>query len=93
MKSTVYFEPVNGYLVRLYSAPTDSTEHHKYDGVVIIEVEEGGEVAVAKGAMGKLTKYNVTDIETILRELGVKKWYWERFDKLGNLRHTSLHLL
>jgi hypothetical protein len=85
-KSTVYFEPVNGYLVRLYPSPTTPEEHLQYHGVAIVEIKDG--VAEVKGAMGKLTRRNVADIDKLLREMGCTKGTWQRFDALGNLRST-----
>lgn len=84
---TVYFEQVNGYLVRLYDRPVDSDSRIKYHGVVTIEIDK--DKAVAKGMCGTISKRNKDDISAQLKEMGVIVVTWERYDHDGRLLKSS----
>jgi hypothetical protein len=87
-KSTIHFEPVNGYLVRLYGEEACLAEHLKYHGVVTIEID--GDKAAAKGALGTLTHRNRQDIQAELKRRGVLTCSWERYDKDGKCSHLAV---
>ena len=86
MARTVYFEPVNGYLARIYPREVEADSRVNYTGVVTIAID--GDKAVAKGLMGSITPKNEDDLRTLLKEAGVSVCTWERYDSHGNLRKS-----
>lgn len=84
---TVYFEPVNGCLVRMYQEPVEPNARLKYHGVVTIEIDQ--DKAVAKGLHGTITQRNQDDIKVELKSMGVNVCTWERYDERGRLLKSS----
>jgi hypothetical protein len=84
MKSTIYFEPINGYLVRMYDSEVDKDTRIKYHGVCVVEID--GKAAIIKGGAGKITHRNQDDIAAELKQMGVETATWERYDVDGNLK-------
>lgn len=73
---TVYFEPVNGCLVRMYQT-------------TIYRFEIDKDKAVAKGLHSTYTQRNHDDIKSELKSMGIKVVTWERYDECGRLLKTS----
>ncbi|MDD2885272.1 MAG: hypothetical protein PHT48_09540 [Dechloromonas sp.] len=87
MKSTVTFEQVNGYLVRVYPHEVEADTRLKYKTVVTIEID--GDTAIAKGCVGDYNRRNRDDIYTELKARGVRVLTWERFNSDGQFTKTQ----
>jgi hypothetical protein len=87
MKTTVTFEAINGYLVRLYPKDIGNKDKINYNGVLTIEICD--KVAIAKGLHGAISHKNYADVYEYLKNLGVKVCTWERYDTYGNIRFTK----
>jgi hypothetical protein len=86
MKSTIYFEPINGYLVRMYPVEVENDTRIKYNAVCSVQID--GNQAIVKGAIGAMSKKNLSDLAAELKGMGVDIATYERYDDNGNLRHT-----
>jgi hypothetical protein len=88
---TIYFEPINGYLVRMYASEIDIDSRIKYHGVCVIEID--GKTATIKGGAGIITRRNQDDMASELKGMGVEMATYERYDDNGNLRKTNTRKL